>query len=408
MHTKLKYTTKNSIILITIFNFLFPLLGLILNSVYYFINNLSLQYKKIIFFNIAFSFSFLGFLYLRTNETGDVYRYALSLYYYGKSMLNGREHIIEGIYESFYPLWYFILYVANKLNLNIQFINMIAGFTIYFSWFYIILDLERKYRKNVDKILIAKILLYISFIAIFSSYKTLWAYSFIFVGIYMLLNNKKLGYIYILFGIGIHPIAWIPLIIYLISNLIKFKKIYLYISIILGMIFKNFIQFFTAFLNIPFIGSKINTYIYGQWSLYRFQDNSEYVKFFILVCLIIFVLYIILFNKIMIKSNDKFFRQYNNFILFYFSISLWFISFRTIELRLMEDGIIFFLPLFYQAFMIRRVYKKYFSNLLILFIWWVMIDFRIFNFFNKAYIIGDGFPLNIFSSSIIYTLKDVL
>jgi hypothetical protein len=83
-------------------------------------------------------------------------------------------------------------------------------------------------------------------------------------------------------------------------------------------------------------------------------------------------------------------------------------SLRTIELRLIEDGVIFFLPLFYQVFMERKIYKRNFLNLIILFIFWITIDIRLFNFSNPAYLIGDGFPLNIFSSPIICILKDAL
>ena len=397
------------LVLLTFFNLLLPIFGVIFNMIYYLFIKLNTKEKKVIFFNIAFSMAFIAFLYVRINETGDVYRYALSLYYYGETMLNGREHIIEGVYESMYSFWYFMLYLINKLNLNIQFLNMLAAFTIYSVFFYIIYDMDKKYfTKNVDKIIFVKIFLIFSFVAMYSSYKTLWAYSFLFLGLYLLFNNKKFGYIFLLFGMGIHPVAWIPLIVYLISKVIKFKKIYLYISIFIGIFFKFFISFFIIFLDIPFIGSKINTYIYGEWSLYRFQDTGEYVKVFVLICLILFVLYIILFNKSTIKSNDKFFSQYNNFILFYFSISLWFMSLRTIELRLIEDGVIFFLPLFYQVFMERKIYKRNFLNLIILFIFWITIDIRLFNFSNLAYLIGNGFPSNIFSSPIICILKDAL
>ena len=409
MNNKITKLKNSTLVLLTSFNLFFPIFGIIFNMIYYLFIKLNSKEKRIIFFNIAFSMAFIAFLYVRTNETGDVYRYALSLYYYGESMLNGREYIIEGVYESMYPFWYFMLYLINKLNLNIQFLNMLAAFTIYSFFLYIIYDMDKKYSiRNVDKIIFIKIFLIFSFVAIYSSYKTLWAYSFLFLGLYLLFNNKKWGYIVLLFGIGIHPVAWIPLIAYLISKVIRFKKIYLYISIFIGVFFKFFISFFNVFLGIPFIGSKINTYIYGEWSLYRFQDAGEYVKVCVLICLILFVLYIILFNKFSIKSNDKFFSQYNNFILFYFSISLWFMSLRTIELRLIEDGVIFFLPLFYQVFMKRKIYKKNFLNLIILFIFWITIDIRLFNFSNPAYLIGNGFPSNIFSSPIVCILRDAL
>jgi len=399
----------NSMILISLSNLLFPVIGFFLTLLYYYItNNISVQQKKILYFNMAFSFAFLGFLYTRINETGDLYRYGLSLYYYGESLFNGRENIISGIYESFYPLWYFLLYLTNKLNLNIQFINFLAGFTIYFCWLYVIYELDKKYmRKHIDKMLVLKMFLIVSFVALFSSYKTLWAFSLLSVGLYFLMNNQKRGYVFIFFGVSIHPVAWIPLIIYMISKVIKFNILYLYISILFGLVFKNFIVIFNSFLDLPFLGSKINTYIYGEWSQYRFQDNSEYVKFFLLVLLILFILYIIFFKFIDLKNkNDKYFMTYNNFILWYFSIALWFVSFRTISLRLILDGAIFFFPFFYQVFLYRKIYKKRLLSLFILLIWIFMIDIRTFNILNDAYQVGNGLPFNIFSSPLFYILED--
>ncbi len=404
MKNKLK---AYGIVLITTFNLFFPVIGFFVNVLFYFLLKLSSRQKIVIIFNMAFSFAFLGFLYVRVNETGDVYRYALSLYNYTLSLLNGRENIIEDIYEAFYPVWYTILYIASKLNLSIQAINFLAGFTIYFSLLYIIYQLDKKYKQQkIDKLLIMKIFLFISFVAVFSSYKTLWAFSLLFLGLYFLMNNQKKGYIFVLLGIGIHPVAWIPFSIYMVSKVVKFNIIYLYISIIFGFVFKNFIGIFNNFLNIPFIGNKINTYIFGQWSQYRFHENSEYIRFFLLVLLILFIMNVIVFKYINFKNNcDNFIRKYNNFILWYFAVAMLFISFRTIELRLMLDGFIFFIPLFYQVFMYRKIYKKNILSLFLLIIWFILIDIRLFNIYNNAYQIGDGLPYNIFASPIIYILK---
>ena len=398
------------IILLTIINLLFPIIGLFINSLYYLLSNLSSQQKKIIFFNISFSLAFIGFLYYRIDNSGDVSKYSLSLYYYGQSMLNGRENIITGIYESFYISWYFILYIFNKLSLDIQYINFLAGLTIYSSFLYLILELDKKYKAiNIDKMLFVKVFLFISFIAIFSSYKTLWALSLVSVGLYKLMNKEKLGYIFIFLGAGLHPVAWFPVLIYIISKYIKFKMIYLYISIVIGLSLKSFISIFNQFLNIPFIGNKINTYIYGDWGQYRFHDNSEYMKFYILVLFIIFIFFVVLYKFIDIKEKtDKYFAKYNNFILWYFAISLWFVSFRTIETRLLLDGGIFFFPLFYQLFLNRKIYKKRLLSFIILIIWFIMIDFRTLNFWNNSYAIGSGFPLNLVESPVLLILKGLI
>jgi hypothetical protein len=288
--------------------------------------------------------------------------------------------------------------------------NFFAGFTVYSSFLYLILRLDTKYKAlNTDKMLFVKVFLFISFIAIFSSYKTLWAFSLVTVGLYKLMNKEKLGYIFIFLGAGLHPIAWFPILMYIISKYIKFKMIYLYISIIIGIVLKSFVSVFNQFLSIPFIGNKINSYIYGDWGQYRFQDNGEYMKFFILVLFIVFILYIITFKFIDIKDKtDKYFLKYNNFILWYFAISLWFISFRTIETRLLLDGVIFFFSFFYQLFLNRKIYKKRLLSFILLILWFIMIDMRTFNFSNNSYSIGNGFPLNLLDSPIFNILQGVI
>jgi hypothetical protein len=410
-NTKIVKIKGYFLILLTTFNLFFPIFGMIFNIIYYLFMELTSKEKRVVFLNIVFSLAFLAFLYVRVNETGDIYKYGLSLVNYANSLLYGsRESVTVGTYESYYPFWYFMLYVTSKLGFNIQFINMIAIFTIYASWLYIVYDLDKKYKvKNLDKILFIKILTIISIIAIFSSYKTLWAFSLISLGLYLLMNKNLIGYIFLLLGMMLHPITWIVVIVYLISKFIKFKIHYLYISLLGGLLFKNFLQIFNSLLDIPFIGSKINTYIYGKWSMYRFYDNSEYAKFFLLVVIIVFLISIILIlykNKDSIQK-DKYFIRYNNFIMWYFSLSLWFVSFRTIGLRLIEDAIILFFPLFYQFFMYKKNMMRS-IDLIIVFLWVLMIDIRIFNIFNSAFVVGDGFPFNILSSPIIYFFKGVV
>ena len=397
------------IILLSILNLFLPLIGFFLNSIFYLFTKLSLKEKKLIFFNISFSIAFIGFLYFRTNDTGDLSRYAESLYNYGISLLNGRSSIIEGIYEAFYSGWYFLFYLVNKLHLNIQYINFLAGFTIYASILYILFTLSKKYNSiKTEKVLFVKIFLLISIIAVYSSYKTLWAFSLVFLGLYLIMNNKRIGSLFLLLGMSLHPVAWFPVLIYFFSKFFKFKFLFLYIFFLIGLFSKIIIKIFVSkLLYFPFIGSKINTYVYGEWAIYRFQDNGEYVKFFLLVLIIIFVFNIFIFKLVNIKSFiDNFYKKYINFILWYFSFSLLFLEFRTIEMRLLLDGIIFFLPLFYLVFLTRKIYKK--RMLFVLFIWFILIDVRTFNINNNSYQIGLGFPYNLIESPIFLVVKENL
>jgi len=407
--SKKSYVQVYFIILITLFNFYFPIIGLWFNLLFYLFFNIKQNYKKIIFFNLAFSFAILGYLYIRINETGDVYRYYLSYYRYGLSLLNGRNNIIEDLYELFYPFWYFIFYLFNKLHLSFQFINFIAGFTIYSSVFFVLYGLSKRYKNNLDKILVIKFLLIYSFVALYSSYKTLWAFSFVFLGLYFLFKNKKFISFFLFFlGIGLHPIAFFPVFIFMISKFFKFKKLFLWIALIIGLVInKILIYLLVYFINIPFLGGKVQTYILGNWSHYIWYEKGEIVKNILVFLLIIFN-FILINVKEKFIIYDSFFKKYNNFIFWYFTISIVFLSFRTIELRLIYDGVIFFIPLFYQMFIKKIIYKKNIIFIFLFFIWILLVDLRLFNFNNPAYKIGEGFPYNLLYSPIIYIIKDFL
>jgi hypothetical protein len=82
---------------------------------------------------------------------------------------------------------------------------------------------------------------------------------------------------------------------------------------------KQFIGFITPLITVPFFAGKLDSYILGEWSKYRFHDNSEYIKFYLLVLSILFIAAIIIFSFASQKKNgDKFFERYNNFIFFTF------------------------------------------------------------------------------------------
>jgi hypothetical protein len=402
---------KNIIIIsITVFNFIFPFLGFFVNSIFYLFSSLTTRQGKLIFINVAFSFAFIGYLYFRVDQSGDVYRYALSLEVFRESVSQGREAIIVNLYEAFYPVWYFLLYITSLLDLNIQFINAIAGFSIYSCILYIVYSLNDKRLVNsAQKMLYVKVFLFMSFVVIFSSYKTLWAFSLVAVGIFHLMRRKRSGYFFIFCGIGIHPVAWFPFIIFLISRLFKFKIIYLYSSIVIAILLKEFVSIFNQFLSLPFIGNKINSYIYGEWGQYRFHDNGEYIKFFILIFFVLFVFYTLFFKFIDYKDQkDEPFKGYYNFIFFYFSASLCFFSFRTIEFRLMLDGMVFFFPFFYLIFTNRKIYQKKVVSFFALFLWFILLDVRTFNFGNSSYHLGDSFPINLLSSPISIIFSELL
>ena len=395
------------VLLLSLFNLLFPISGVFINLIYYFLFTHSNTVKKIIYINLSFSMAFIAFLYVRTDLSGDVYRYGLSLNNYSEALVNGERAIIESVYEIFYPVWYFIFYAISEFNLDIRHLTSLAAFTIYSSALFVIYSLNRDNGiRNADKQLVFKLFAIFSFISIFSSYKTLWSFSLVLVGVILLLQNKKRGSIFCILGAGIHPVALFPVLVYLLSTFIKCKKIYLPIFLLLGFILHDVVYILNDLLSIPFIGSKIDTYINGKWSQYRFHDNGEYIKAFILLIFICFNLIVFLFRY---HGNDNcksdYFKRYNNFILWYFCISLLFIRFRTIETRLLLDGFVFFIPLFYQVFISRKIYQKTLLSFVMGVMWIIMFDLRTVNFLNQSFKIGAGFPMNLLDSPFVIIFR---
>ncbi|MBE0421298.1 EpsG family protein [Pseudoalteromonas nigrifaciens] len=392
--------------LLTFLNLVFPALGLFAFSSVAFIVKLEVYARKVVFINMTFSLACIAFFYERVNGTGDVVNYIVSYENYANRSVE--PFYIANIYEAFYVSWYYILYIFNKLNFEFQSVTSLAVITIFGSLFFINNDLYKTLKdRNSDRLLLFKVFLFFSFFSIVSSYKTLWAFSLVYLGIYQLCKNKKIGYLFIFLGAGFHPIASVPILVYFVSKFIEFKKKYLVIALCIGVFIKVSSEIFVRYLNIPFIGDKIQSYVLGEWANYRFHENGEYIKVYLIFSLILCVFYFVYNNFIDLKKiKQSYLSRYCNFALLYFSFSLIFVGFRTLEIRLMSVGIIFLFPLFYVSFSQRTVFKKKGVALIGLLLWFAVVDVRLFNFSNSAYLVGKGLPVNIFISPVIRALYE--
>ncbi|MGI2215213.1 EpsG family protein [Shewanella oncorhynchi] len=391
----------------SIFNLIFPIFGFFVNSLLYLtLSDIGRKFQKVILFNISLSLSFVGFLYMRLDQSGDVYRYGLSLDYYKESFNYGRVLPWESLYEMFYPTWYALFFVVSKLDLSMQVINAIAGFTIYCAYFKLILKSdEYTLDLSANKFVFIKCFLLISFVSVFSGYKTLWCFALISIGIIKLESRNRIGWLFFLIGMGLHPVSWFPISAYLISKWIKFRIVYLYICFLVGLTISQAPFLFDFLLNVPFVGDKVHTYINGDWANYRFQDNGEYIKFYILIVFLVFCFFCISFKYHQTrKAAYTFFSSYNNFVFIYLSLAVLFIGFRTVSTRLILDGSIFFIPYFIQVLAARRIYRKTLISFFLLLLWLILFDIRSFNFSNSSFIIGSGFPYNLFSSPFYYVV----
>ncbi|AWK81303.1 EpsG family protein [Photobacterium damselae] len=388
--------------ILSILNIFFPFIFVFPIVIIYLFSNLDNNSRYIVFANVIISIAFFGFNFERVGETGDVFRYATSLALYSQDVhLNGRG-IIENIYELYYPIWYFLFYVMSTLDLNINYLNMLAGITIYGSIFYIINGLKNTYSYgNVDKYLFVFSFLFVSIISIYTSYKTMWAFSFVLIGIYQLCFLKKnKGYLFFFIGIGIHPIAWIPFLSYFLSKYIKISRFVVILSLFFGCFLNYANKLFYFLKDFPFIGDKINFYIFGDWGKYRFQDNSEYILFYLLIVLVLFILLSLLSNSYQLQDCNAFSR-YNDFIMLFMAMSFLLISYRTFSIRLIVTGCIFYYPYIYQVLIVINRRSRSFVTVSLFVLFCLMIDPRTFNINNVGYIVGDTFPFNVFYSPLL-------
>ncbi len=388
----------------------FPILGLFLMLSIYLCIQPSKQDRKIIYIGIVYAIAFIAYNYLRINGTGDILQYGFSLKKHKLRILQGvPRQIFADAYDARYPVWHILLHIMAKLNLKLAHVNWLAAFCIYGSNLYIIYYLTNIYQeKNADKILIVKFFLFCSFVLVFGSYGNMWAFSWVALGIFQItfLDKKLLGALFILLGIGIHPVGMIPLFALCLSCIFRFKKYYIGIFILIGSILKFSPNISKLFSFSSFLYNKISSYIYGKWSIYRFHNLGEYVYFALILLMIIFIS-IVLFWELYKKDKReiKEFSNYNNFIAWYFCLALMLVFFRTFGVRLFYDGFLFFIPLFYQVIANREPFNKDFKTKIMYVIWFLMVDIRTFNIFNNAYQIGSGFPSNLFDSPLSFLFK---
>ncbi|HDL3375548.1 TPA: EpsG family protein [Mannheimia haemolytica] len=377
----------------SVFNFVFPILGLYLGGLYFFLSrNLNENRIKIFFFNLSYSLAMVAFLYNRTNETGDIYHYFL---FFNEIKDLDTLSLLYNEYISYYYSWVSLLKILSYLEFDFKFINFICVFIIYYSCFSVIMHIYSEYKDiNTLKIIIFKVLTMVSIITVVSSYRNILAFSVTFLGVsFILKNNLFKGCGLCVIGVGFHPSAIIIIICLGISRFLKFRKVYLYVSSLIG-VFPFLLISILSLLNIPFLEHKTNEYIYGQWASYKFESNIEYIVMMAVYSFVFFVFFSV--NKLDCNYfRSRYSSRIINFMLFYFTVSLFFIQFKTLSDRFMfSAGGILLISLSYFIFYSRVLYRRSLLNFILLFIWFLYIDSQLIHFSQKSYVIGDGFPYN--------------
>lgn len=392
-------------IILILFNLLFPILGLFGILLIIFLSKKQPKNLNILLVSLAYSLSIIAFLYTRTNDTGDIVQYA--------NMLNNVDYRLTDIgiyksdyYSSYYYSWYSLLFIFNLLDLNIKSLSLFCIFIFYISSFFSLKIVHSKINDYTTfKIILFKILTLVSIITLISSYRNPMAFSLVFLGIILIIDNKKLfGTVILIIGIGFHPSSIILVSCYLLSKIIKFKKVYLFFSFSVALLL------YSTKINQSgnnFFLEKLFFYTHSEWASFNFNNPLQY---FILIGLTLFLTFlisnIINIDRIKIKLAKYQYRNFIlsllNFCLIYALFAICFIFFRTLSDRfLYSSGSIIFIVSSYFVFHTRVLYKKNIPSLLLLSIWFLWIDPQLLYFQQKSYVIGSGFPYNLFYSPVI-------
>lgn len=386
-----------------IITILYPILGLFINiGIILFSKERNYTELKFILFLILICFSIISFLYVRTNETGDIYQYSLMF-----DKIN-EDNYLDSEYNIYYYSWNSLLFSIKKITNDFRYVTAICIFLYYYFSFSALFYIYKRigdYR--VFKLIFFKIITMVSIISIVSSYRNPLAFVITLIAILFFIQNKYIrGLLFSIIGVGLHPSAGVILIAFFISKLISAKRRYLMLSLLVSIVIL-YIDTILNNISNSFVLGKINAYILGEWSNYKFESLIEYIVFYGVYSFITLFLLIVMGN-FLDKNLDKIneISKIKNFILIYFVISLPFFYLKTISDRLLfSAGGIILILFCYFVFYSRKIYKPRITSVFVLLLWFSYVDPQLLYFAQKSYYIGEGFPYNIFFSPIFNILK---
>ncbi|MBY3790482.1 hypothetical protein HPQ32_19170 [Photobacterium carnosum] len=269
------------------------------------------------------------------NIYGDASTYYYSYLWNDVNLLNGK--IFRYVY------FYFSSGVLNPKNysficLFLSIFFLIKTLNIYFSMF------------NVTAKLKTKILYIILVFYVFQwSYVTTYENIFAFIvfsyaqALFFLKNKKILPLILSFLSISIHLSSLLFIVYSLIVFILKSKsnKIIIFIGLLIPF---SFILILSSGRDLPFLDiymSKFYSYSQGIWSNYT--TTNDYI---ILVLMIIKMICLIICIITIIKNGKYKDNVYVKFCILMLPIFVWFLCYRTISMRYVYSGSIFFIYVF--------------------------------------------------------------
>lgn len=275
------------------------ILGVVLFLLYYYIFNKKLTTKMILMSFIILSYSIIILcLSLNPPEPFDLYRYFEEMNYIRTLDFTNQ---IKFIFLKPNFLWFAFETLATNLCKNNHFIFILSVPITTFIFYYILLQIRKDY-KLTDRQVIISIFSYFSIIStihIMSGIRNALAMSIYALGMYIsVLKHKKIGYLFYLISLLIHPMVIIFFIFQILSKLlfkIKIKiRIGHYIVLLWSVFSKGLLEILKLLLTIIPI-SMLELYVTKLGVELTLKNNTDYriiIPELIQIILITIVVYI--------------------------------------------------------------------------------------------------------------------
>lgn len=261
---------------------------------------------------------------------GDLYRYYLDFSQY---ITTPFHQFVEDVKIDF--IFYLYEWMFARSGLNFEWVRMSLALVMYNLLFRIFFEMTKNINGGKKYLLLfVSYLAVCNWISFTNGFRSVYANTLIFYGIYKLLvEKKKSGYVYMLISIFIHISMLLPFMLVLVSNVIKvklnLKHIVFMLLAFIPLYSVDLVSLIIMLENVPFLTGRLIAYIDGYWSTDFLADKSL-KGLFVTYSYIILVLFPYFFLFIKVSRTAT---RLSVLISWLFIFMLPLLSFQTIVMR---------------------------------------------------------------------------
>lgn len=320
---------------------------------------------------------------------GDLYRYYLEFNQYISTPFH---RFVEDVKIDF--IFYLYEWMFAQGSLNFEWVRMSLAFVMYNLLFSVFFEMTKNINSGKKYLL-----LFMSYLAVCNwmtftnGFRSVYANTLIFYGIYKLLvEKKKSGYVYMLISIFVHISMLFPFMLVLISNVIKvkigFKHTVFMLLAFIPLFNVDLVSLIMMLEKIPFLTGRLIAYLDGYWAADFLADRSL-KGLFVSFSYIILVLLPFFFLFIKVSQTATRLSALNSW-LFIFMFPL--LSFQTIVMRYT-----FFIAILSFIYLLIYNPKVLFGKSVL----FLCICYLILNFYSVRHRLADS-KVALFATSSLY------